>query len=87
MTHQKSASGLIVFIKMRIIYDWLLRFGWRVLLVPGFDFQRFQIGCCSVLNVTLDQERRFWVKRWTQIKAPKPSRKQPAVVGSGTTAN
>ena len=40
--------------------------------------------CCCILNVTLDQERRFWVKRWKQTKALKPSRKQPAVVGSGT---
>jgi hypothetical protein len=42
-------------------------------------------GCCDILDVTLvNQERRFLVKRWQQTKAPKPSRKQPAVVGSGT---
>jgi hypothetical protein len=48
-------------------------------------------GCClfclCILKVTLDQERRFWVKRWKQTRAPKPSRKHPAVVGSGTGSN
>ena len=43
-------------------------------------------GFCFVLNVTPDQELRFGAKRWIKARAPKPSRKQPAVVGSGTAS-
>jgi hypothetical protein len=44
-------------------------------------------GFCFILNVTPDQERRFWAKILKQARAPMPSRKQPAVVGSGTGSN